>query len=175
MRAYPPKLRAQVLLGDRPDWWRYDRDDYGPEEEGDPAYGAPDVDLIEVYGQVIEVRRVSRPLVGPKSFKVLKIRPEVRLGVALAWAGAARCADIVCLRAGDVRNVDDGFAVNWVVTKSDPFRLGRTTGVVLVDKWREMQQQRLKVLVPEDQLFPDLSWRLMDGAMKTLGRGLSGH
>ena len=59
MRANPPKLRAQVLLGDRPDWWRYDRDDYGPVEEGDPAYGAPDVDLIDVYLQVIEVRRVK--------------------------------------------------------------------------------------------------------------------
>ena len=102
------------------------------------------------------------------------IRPEVRLGVALAWAGAARCADIVYLRAGDVRNVDDGFAVNWVVTKSDPFRLGRTTGVVLVDKWRAMLQQRLQASAPKDQLFPDLSWRLMDGAMKTLGSKLGG-
>jgi integrase len=100
----------------------------------------------------------------------------VRLGVAMAWGGAARCSDVIGLRAGDVRwDGEDGFCVTWVRTKSDPFRLGRTTGLVLMPRFAKLLREMITSRLPVQPLIPDLDYPKMNAAMKGLKTGLTGH
>ena len=99
---------------------------------------------------------------------------DTQLAIVLAWSGAARVSDVVRLR---VRNVtfEDGFvAVNWSDTKSDPFRLGVTTGLHLADQWKARLRDRVAGRSGEDVLL-DTDYRKLVRAVKRADERLTGH
>ncbi|KAJ9435166.1 hypothetical protein DIPPA_33724, partial [Diplonema papillatum] len=105
----------------------------------------------------------------------LEADPRVRVALALAWQGAARVDDVLTRKAEHVTESAGFWAVNWVGSKSDPFRLGQVTGVILPPA----QDQELRTLLsqtpPGRLLFPDLPFRRVVTALKRANISLSGH
>ncbi|KAJ9466043.1 hypothetical protein DIPPA_14912 [Diplonema papillatum] len=83
----------------------------------------------------------------------LEADPRVRVALALAWQGAARVDDVLTRKA---EHVTESAGLNWVGSKSDPFRLGQVTGVILPPA----QDQELRTLLSQTPLgrllFPTL-------------------
>ena len=99
---------------------------------------------------------------------------DTALALVLAWSGAARVSDVLRLRVRDV-TFEEGFvAINWSDTKSDPFRLGVTTGISLPPRWRTTLRQRIDGRDRESVLL-DSSYRKVVAALKRTDADLSGH
>ncbi|KAJ9435026.1 hypothetical protein DIPPA_04989 [Diplonema papillatum] len=99
---------------------------------------------------------------------------QVGLAIALAWAGAARVSDVTRLTVGDV-SWEDGFvAVNWSQTKSDPFRLGVTTGLVLSEDWSAELRRHVEGR-PPGELILSVSYAQVKAALKRARPELTGH
>ncbi|KAJ9458340.1 hypothetical protein DIPPA_12838 [Diplonema papillatum] len=101
------------------------------------------------------------------------LRPQ-KQALALAWRGAARVADVTGLKAGDVTRQKDFLAINWSDTKSDPFKLGVTTGIVLPEHLDSILEKKLRRKAPQDRLLAT-SYRRMSAALKRVRKGLTGH
>ncbi|KAJ9455184.1 hypothetical protein DIPPA_31532 [Diplonema papillatum] len=99
---------------------------------------------------------------------------DTMLALALAWRGAARVADVTGLKAGDVTRQKDFLAINWSDTKSDPFKLGVTTGIVLPEHLDSILEKKLRRKAPQDRLLAT-SYRRMSAALKRVRKGLTGH
>ena len=99
---------------------------------------------------------------------------DTQLAIVLAWSGAARVSDVVRLRVRDV-TFEDGFvAVNWSDTKSDPFRLGVTTGLHLTAEWTRRLRDRLTGR-PGAEVILDTDYRKLVRALKRVDGELTGH
>ena len=100
---------------------------------------------------------------------------DVQLALVLGWAGAARVSDVVRLRVRDVSLQGGYVAVNWSETKSDPFRLGVTTGVSLSVEWMGALRTAMIGREPEDLLLVRAAYRDVVRALKRVDPTLSGH
>ena len=106
----------------------------------------------------------------------LELEPDLdtQLALVLAWSGAARVSDVVRLRVRDL-SFEDGFvAVNWSDTKSDPFRLGVTTGLHLTAEWTSRLRDRVTGR-PEGDTALDTDYRKLVRALKRVDATLTGH
>ena len=99
---------------------------------------------------------------------------ETQLALVLGWAGAARVSDVVRLRVRDVSLQEGYVAINWSETKSDPFRLGVTTGVVLSAEWVGTLRTAMIGRNPED-LLCRTTYAKVVRALKRVDPTLSGH
>ena len=100
--------------------------------------------------------------------------PDTCLAIAVAWCGAARVSDVLRLRSTDL-SFEGGFvAINWSETKSDPFRIGVTTGVHVAERW--MGMLRTKVLgLKAGELLVESTYRRVVAALQKVDPELSGH
>ena len=121
-------------------------------------------------------QRQAVPAVGEQVMEAVRkeVDRDTQLAIVLCWAGAARVSDVIRLKVGDITLEREYVAVNWSETKSDPFRLGRTTGLYLADKWRNALQTAMTGLSPGDLLL-DTSYRKVVAALRREGKDLSGH
>ncbi|KAJ9471652.1 hypothetical protein DIPPA_13196 [Diplonema papillatum] len=95
---------------------------------------------------------------------------DTKLALALVWRGAARVADVTGLKAGDVTRQKGYLAINWSDTKSDPFKLGVTTGIVLPEHLDSILEKRLRRKAPQDRLLAT-SCRRMSAAREACPKG----
>eukprot|EP01064_Diplonema_japonicum_P024589 TRINITY_DN3519_c0_g1_i1.p1 TRINITY_DN3519_c0_g1~~TRINITY_DN3519_c0_g1_i1.p1 ORF type:complete len:271 (-),score=41.07 TRINITY_DN3519_c0_g1_i1:1665-2477(-) len=100
---------------------------------------------------------------------------KVRTVLELAWYGAARCSDVIRLKCKDVTVMPGHIAVNWSNTKSDPFRLGITTGVAVSERARLYIGRTLLEAGPDDLLFEGVKYPHVNRAMGKASKGLTAH
>ena len=100
--------------------------------------------------------------------------PGHTVGDRIMLGGRGKGADVIRLKVGDITLEREYVVVNWSETKSDPFCLGRTTGLYLADKWRNALQTAMTGVSPGDLLL-DTSYRKVVAALRREGKNLSGH
>ncbi|KAJ9473756.1 Gag-Pro-Pol polyprotein [Diplonema papillatum] len=89
----------------------------------------------------------------------LESDPVMRLAITLAWQGAARVDDVLTREARNVTESSDFWSVNWVGSKSDPFRLGQVTGVVLPPPQDQTLRSLLRSTRPGQRIFAGVTFR----------------
>ena len=99
---------------------------------------------------------------------------DTKLAIVLGWCGAARVSDVVRLKCGDIAFQSEFVAVNWAETKSDPFRLGVTTGLFLSECWTEVLREAISGRAA-GALVVDTTYRRIVAALKKEDPELSGH
>ncbi|KAJ9435067.1 hypothetical protein DIPPA_31853, partial [Diplonema papillatum] len=105
----------------------------------------------------------------------LESDPGVRVALALAWQGAARVDDVLTRKAEHITEGAGFWAVNWVGSKSDPFRLGQVTGVILPPAQDQELRSLLSQTPPGRLLFPNIPFRRVVSALKRANLSLTGH
>ncbi|KAJ9461976.1 hypothetical protein DIPPA_20337, partial [Diplonema papillatum] len=105
----------------------------------------------------------------------LETDPVMRLAITLAWQGAARVDDVLTREARNVTESPDFWSVNWVGSKSDPFRLGQVTGVVLPPEEDETLRSLLRSARPGQRIFAGVTFRRVVAALKRSNQALTGH
>ncbi|KAJ9454713.1 hypothetical protein DIPPA_29210 [Diplonema papillatum] len=105
----------------------------------------------------------------------LESDPSVRVALALAWQGAARVDDVLTRKAEHITEGAGFWAVNWVGSKSDPFRLGQVTGVILPPAQDQELRSLLSQTPPGRLLFPNIPFRRVVSALKRANLSLTGH
>ncbi|KAJ9440324.1 hypothetical protein DIPPA_23786 [Diplonema papillatum] len=99
----------------------------------------------------------------------------MRLAITLAWQGAARVDDVLTREARNVTESSDFWSVNWVGSKSDPFRLGQVTGVVLPPPQDQTLRSLLRSTRPGQRIFAGVTFRRVVAALKRANQALTGH
>ena len=121
----------------------------------------------------------AQPATRAEVAKVLSLEhiPLMKLAISLAWGGCARASDVFRLRAEEVSIFPNHIQIHWVETKSDPFKLGRWTGVVIDADMTDILRHRLKALEsnPKALLFHPLGYHQMYRAMKRADQNLTPH
>ncbi|KAJ9436999.1 Synaptobrevin-like protein YKT6 [Diplonema papillatum] len=105
----------------------------------------------------------------------LESDPVMRLAITLAWQGAARVDDVLTREARNVTESSDFWSVNWVGSKSDPFRLGQVTGVVLPPPQDQTLRSLLRSTRPGQRIFAGVTFRRVVAALKRANQALTGH
>ena len=121
-------------------------------------------------------QRQAVPALASQVRKAIRLEPsrDTQLALVLGWAGAARVSDVTRLRVRDV-SLEQGYAaINWSETKSDPFRLGVTTGVTLSAEWMGSLRTAMIGREPDD-LLVRTTYREVVRALRRTDPTLSGH
>lgn len=101
--------------------------------------------------------------------------PIVRAAVALAWYGAARISDVLSREARHFTEMSGYWSVDWVGSKSDPFRLGQATGVALPMPQSETLRSLIRTTPAQQRVFSGLPFKRVVAALKRAGQSLTGH
>ena len=100
--------------------------------------------------------------------------PVVRVALEVAFKAAARVGDLLKLDVRALSFEDSYVGFDWSGGKSDPFRLGRTTGVALSPQAFDFLQTRCRSLPPDAPAFPTTRQKLV-AALRRVDPQLSGH
>ena len=141
--------------------------------------------LVQDYRQALKrggallSERQAKPALFSQVQTVLDRLPMgvLRLAIALCWAGAARASDVLRLRRSElVIRSDSSIQVHWTKTKSDPYQLGRFSGVVLRPQETRLLFVHLSSLTPQQQLFPfSLTTKVISDELKKTCPALTSH
>eukprot|EP01061_Rhynchopus_euleeides_P013135 TRINITY_DN23027_c0_g1_i1.p3 TRINITY_DN23027_c0_g1~~TRINITY_DN23027_c0_g1_i1.p3 ORF type:complete len:119 (+),score=9.37 TRINITY_DN23027_c0_g1_i1:50-358(+) len=96
----------------------------------------------------------------------------------MMWHGAARASDVQRLSTRDIQTEakSDQITIVWTTTKSDPFQLGKTTGMSLPPEMLKILRSRMKELKTEGNLFPpSVTYRCIAAAVKRVDARLTPH
>eukprot|EP01063_Lacrimia_lanifica_P003275 TRINITY_DN11742_c0_g1_i2.p1 TRINITY_DN11742_c0_g1~~TRINITY_DN11742_c0_g1_i2.p1 ORF type:complete len:292 (-),score=20.23 TRINITY_DN11742_c0_g1_i2:202-1077(-) len=110
-----------------------------------------------------------------------------RLALLVGRGGASRVADVTTLVGRDVEFIEGAghVAINWYDTKSDPFRLGQTTGSACRTGRFGRLRARVAQIQPDQLVFgrpkgapadhPGTSYSRISAALKRVDKALTGH
>ena len=104
--------------------------------------------------------------------------PVLKLAISMCWLGAARASDVLRLRAEEVVTREDGVtSVNWVTTKSDPFRIGQQTGLNIEHSSFLTLKKLLKTAKRsrDTLIFKDVTFQHINTALKKVNPTLTPH
>ena len=106
-------------------------------------------------------------------------RDVVKIALSLTWAGAARSSDVLRLDRDDVKPMGNGqVAVRWTQSKSDPYRVGRMTGLRMPRRYYELLTEHLRTTARprEKKVFPQtVTYASIAAAVKRVKLTLTPH